>query len=356
MYDIMHFEALGAEAEHLEEATKAAQAKGLLPKDLKYVITPDDLQTYLAKNPGTVLPDIITTKTHSVLPKDYLTTGNKKSIVTRSAGYDHYEAIADKANITSLRKYCVNAVAETAVKFVYCTTGYQNQYTENMRTFERNKTTSFFELNSDRVATVYGVGNIGIRAYELLEGNGLKVQAVDYRAKELDKKYQGKVNFVSKEEAIKNTDIIVNMMNLTKIKESPIYNVGYFSEEYLRQATRPLFFINVTRGDIAPEAGLLKLYKEGKILGLGLDVFSNETAFSEALNGRAEFDNPDLKAAKEILDGALNRTENFYVSAHQGFNSDVAALEKANDAINHVIAWYQNDKKKFDEQLPYYTL
>ena len=40
-FDIMHFEALGAESQHLEEATKEAQAKGLLPKDLKYEITPD---------------------------------------------------------------------------------------------------------------------------------------------------------------------------------------------------------------------------------------------------------------------------------------------------------------------------
>ena len=44
-FDIMHFEALGSESQHLEEATKEAQAKGLLPKDLKYEITPDDLQT-----------------------------------------------------------------------------------------------------------------------------------------------------------------------------------------------------------------------------------------------------------------------------------------------------------------------
>jgi D-lactate dehydrogenase len=355
MYDIMHFEALGAEAEHLEEATKEAQAKGLLPKDLKYVITPDDLQTYLKAHPDTVLPDIITTKTHSVLPPEYL-KGTKKSIITRSAGYDHFESLADVANITSLRNYCVNAVAQTAIKLMYCTCGYLNQYTKNTTTFERNKTTSFFELDKTRVATVYGCGKIGKRVYELLEGNGLTVQAVDLRAKELDKLYDHKVKFVSKEEAIKNSDIIINVMNLTRIKESPLYNVGYFSEEYLRQATKPLYVINVTRGDIAPEHVLLKLYKEGKIKGIGVDVFTNETEFSEALNGRGEFNTEDLKAGKEILDKAMDRSENFYVQPHQGFNSDKAAIEKAKDAIIHVCEWYKNNKEKFDEQLPYYTL
>ena len=354
-FDIMHFEALGSESQHLEEATKEAQAKGLLPNDLKYEITPDDLQTYLKKHPDTVLPDIITTKTHSVLPPEYL-KGKKKSIVSRSAGYDHFENLADVANITSLRNYCVNAVAQTAIKFVYCTCGMLNQYTKNTLTFERNKATSFKELNESRTATVYGVGKIGKRVYELLEANGLKVKAVDLRAKELDKLYNHTVNFVSKEEGIKDTDIVVNVMNLTRMKDSPLYNVGYFSKEYLLQATRPIEFINVTRGDIAPESVLLELYKEGKILGIGTDVFTDETAFSEALNGRGEFSTPDMKAAKEIMDKAMDRSENFYVQPHQGFNSDRAAVEKAKDAIIHVCEWYKNGGKKFDEQLPYYTL
>ena len=168
--------------------------------------------------------------------------------------------------------------------------------------------------------------------------------------------YDHKVNFVSKEAAIKNTDIIINVMNLTRIPDSKLYNVGYFSEEYLRQATKPLIFINVTRGDIAPEHVLLKLYKEGKITGIGVDVFTDETEFSEALNGRGEFNTDDLRAGKEILDKAIDRSENFYVQPHQGFNSDKAAVEKAKDAIAHVCAWYKNKGTKFDEQLPYYKL
>lgn len=87
-YDIINFEALGEEAIHLDEEIKKAQIEGRLPKDLKYLIVPENLQSYLEKNPDLQLPDIITTKTHSKLPEDYL-KGNKKSIITRSAGYDH---------------------------------------------------------------------------------------------------------------------------------------------------------------------------------------------------------------------------------------------------------------------------
>lgn len=77
-YDIIHFEALGAEAEHLKEETIRSQKEGHLPAELRYLITTDNVQDFLAKNPQVELPEIITTKTHSVLPKSYL-DGVKKA-------------------------------------------------------------------------------------------------------------------------------------------------------------------------------------------------------------------------------------------------------------------------------------
>ncbi len=352
-YDIIHFEALGKEADHLREETEKAQANGGLPKEYNYVITPLNLQQYMAENPDTVLPDIVTTKTHSVLPEEYLNS-SKKSVITRSAGYDHFEHLSEIANVTSLREYCVNAVAQTAIKFMYDAAGYLNHYTNNTLTFERNKTFSFMELNKDRTATVFGVGKIGKRIYELLVGNGLNAQAVDIRQDELNELYGGTVNFVSKDEAIANSDIIINAMNLTRLPESKFYNVNYFSEEELSKAKKGLVFVNVTRGEIAPEATLLKLYKNGTISGIGLDVFSDEKGFSLALNGKAGFDTENHKAAKEMLDAAINRTANIYVQPHQAFNSDVAAMSKASETIKHMVAWYANNKERFDEQLPYY--
>ncbi len=352
-YDICYFEALGAELEHLQEETDKAIEKGLLPKGWKSLITPDNLQQYMAKHPELELPDLISTKTHSKLPEEYLHTGVKKSVITRSAGYDHFEHLADVANITSLRLYCVNAVAQTAVKFVYAACGLLNHYTVAAQTFERSKVDSFMELNENRIATVFGVGKIGKRAYELLQGCGLTVQGVDIREKTLSKLYGDSVKFVSKEEALATSDIIVNLMNLTRDPESVYYNVGYFNEETLRKTKPGLIFVNVTRGEIAPEAGLMKLYKEGHIAGIGVDVFGNEAEFSAALHGEPAI-NEDVKAGLEMLKIARERTGNIYVQPHQGFNSDVAASTKAHEALNHVIEWVKNGGKCFDEQLPYY--
>lgn len=355
-YDIIHFEALGKEAEYLKEETERLKKEKVLPEDFKTFITPLTVQEFLEEN-KIELPEIITTKTHSILPEKYINSDSKKCVITRSAGYDHYEEFQDKLNIASLREYCVNAVAQTALKFGLATCGLLNEYMKNTKVFERNKTNSFIEISKDRVVTVYGVGKIGSKTYEYFRDVGFSVQAVDIRSDELkkDKKYDG-FNFVSKEEAILNSDIIVNVMNLTKIEGSKLYNVNYFDEEYLRKNNKNFIFINVTRGEIAPENVLLKLYKEGKILGLGLDVFSHESVLTEDLRGKIKSEDIDVKSAKEIIEDALSLKENFYVQAHQGFNSDLAAKAKAHEAIMHVKYWFENGKKGFKEQLPYYEV
>jgi len=352
LYDIMHFEVLGPEAIYLEEETLKAKKSGKIPENHAFLITPANLQEFLKENPETILPDIITTKTHSILPEIYL-NDRKKSIITRSAGYDHFEHLAEKANIASLREYCVNAVAQTSMKFLYAAAGEMNHYEKNIETFERKNSKSFMELNKERIFTVFGVGRIGRRTYELAEANGLTVQGVDIRQEELHNIYGDAVKFVSKEEAVKSSDIIVNAMNLTKNKESRFYNTGYFSREYLSKANKNLIFINVTRGEIAPESVLLELYKSGKITGLGLDVFTDESEFAKFMLGDC-LTGTDILAAKTLVNMSLERKANIYVQPHQGFNSDIAAKAKAVEAIKHVISWYKNKGNGFDEQLPYY--
>lgn len=352
-YDIMHFEALGPEAQHLVEETSKAQRNKQLPEDFAYLITPSNVQDFLIENPGTALPDIVTTKTHSILPETYF-AGIKKSVVTRSAGYDHFEDLAEKANIASLREYCVNAVAQTTMKFLYAVAGELNHYAKNTETFERNNARAFTELGKHRILTVFGVGKIGKRIYELAGLNGLTTQGVDIREEYLDNLYRGSVHFVSREKAAGSSDVIINAMNLTRNKQSSMYNVGYFSKEYLSQAKDGLIFINVTRGEIAPESGLLELYMSGKIRGIGLDVFTNESRFAKILADDNMVIEADHYAAKIMVKKSIERSANIYVQPHQGFNSDIAAGTKAAESIKHVISWYKNKGKCFDEQLPYY--
>lgn len=351
-YDILFFEALGEEKHHLAEALEASKKGGKLPQDLCYYIGTETLQEYLSAHPGEALPNIVSTKTHSRLPEDWLKTGCKKNVISRSAGYDHFEHLADTANITSLREYCVNAVAETAVKLMFCICGNLNQYTANTALFERDKCISFKELTGLK-ATVFGCGKIGKRIYEMVSGLGIDTYAVDIRAEELHQTYHGSVRFITPEEAT-DSDIIICAMNYTKDPASRLYNRNYFTEEYLSRFPDGLVFVNVTRGEIAPEAPLLKLYNSGKIFGIGLDAFCGEAALAQVLRGQKDAENENEAAAGQIITAALNRSENFYVQAHQGFNSDKAALCKAVETIHHLENFYARGCSGFDSQLPYY--
>lgn len=352
-YDILFFEALGEEKYHLADALEESKAKGLLPQSLSYYIGTETLQEYLSAHPGEALPNIVSTKTHSVLPDSWLHTGSKKNVISRSAGYDHFEHLSQIANITSLREYCVNAVAETAAKLMFNVCGNLNQYAAITAAFERDKCISFKELTGLK-ATVFGVGKIGKRIYDMLQGLGMDTRAVDLRTEELDKVYGGTVRFVTPEEAV-DSDIVICAMNYTKDPASHFYNKGYFTEEYLSRFPDGLVFVNVTRGEIAPEAPLLKLYTQGKLFGIGLDAFSGEAALVKVLRGRKEAQTADEAAAVKIISAALDRSENFYVQAHQGFNSDKAALCKAVETVRHLESYYARDCDGFDSQLPYYT-
>jgi D-lactate dehydrogenase len=351
-YAAIHFEALGPEAKHLEDETARAIRRGEIPRGHTCLITPDTVQAYLSGHPGDALPALITTKTHSVIPDGHW-AGDRKSVITRSAGYDHFEHLIPNANIASLRDYCVEAVAQTAMKFLYAAAGQLNHYARQAEAFDRKGAQAFMELGRHRTLTVFGVGKIGRRICELAEASGVTVQGVDVRARELEGLYGGRVRFVSKAAALASSDIIVCAMNLTRDRRSRLFNVGYFSREALSKARRGLIFINVTRGEIAPESALVALVRAGRIAGLGLDVFSREPEFARLLAGEP-VKGRDLRAARELVRMSLERSGNVYVQPHQGFNSDLAAKAKAVEAVRHVAAWYRNGGARFDEQLPYY--
>lgn len=353
MYDVIHFEALGQEAAHLREEVEHSVRTSRLPERFSQLVTPLTIQRFLSENPGIPLPRLITVKTHSVIPPAWIEHPDTGGVVTRSAGYDHLEHLSRRIHIASLREYCVQAVAQTALKFVYAAAGRLNDYTLLTGTFDRGNAPSFMELSPERRATVFGVGRIGKAICDLLRSNGIDVSGVDIRSRDLSREYGGSIRFVTPEEGVRSADLIVNAMNLTRDPASPFHNVGYFSREFFSLAERPLIFVNVTRGEIAPEDIILSLYDEGRITGIGLDVFSDESGLAESL---APGITPprSFAAARELIRRSLAREANIYVQPHQGFNSDRAARQKAVEAVRHMEAWYRNGCRRFDEELPYY--
>ena len=351
-YDILFFEALGEENGHLEEEIQRSKEAGTLPKDLRYYIGTETLQEYLAAHPDEELPVILSSKTHSVFPDSWLHEGAKKSILSRSAGYDHVEAFQDIAHVASLRNYCVNAVAETALKLVMMACGNVNEYQKNAATLERNNCISFKEATGLK-AVVFGVGKIGRRIYELLDGIGMDTYGVDIRAEELTEEYNGKVRFISPEEAL-DADVIVCGMCSKKDPASRFYNENYFSREFLEKTKKGLVLVNVTRGELWDAEAVLDLYDKGHIFGIGTDVFAREAQLTKVVREGAYAEDPKTRADAEMIRRSLAREANIYTQAHQAFNSDKAAWTKAKETLRHLEAWYRNGGY-FDEELPYYN-
>ena len=59
VYDIVFFEALGEENQHLYDALEASKKAGKLPRDLRYYIGTETLQEFLSAHPDATLPNII---------------------------------------------------------------------------------------------------------------------------------------------------------------------------------------------------------------------------------------------------------------------------------------------------------
>ena len=137
----------------------------------------------------------------------------------------------------------------------------------------------------------------------------------------------------------------------------PIMNATVNSstrEEYLRQFPKGLVFVNVTRGEIAPESALWELYREGHLFGIGVDTFHGEAELTKVLRSQKGAETDHEKAAIAMIEAALARTANIYVQPHQGFNSDVAALCKATETVKHLEDYFSRGCVDFSSQLPYY--
>src|ERR1035438_6561457 len=85
------------------------------------------------------------------------------------------------------------------------------------------------------------------------------------------------VSYMSIDEGLPWADIIVCSMNLTDA------NAGYFRYETLKRAKPGVVFVNIARGEQSPTNDLVRLLEEGRLGGLALDVYENESALAVAI-------------------------------------------------------------------------
>ncbi|MBQ8504217.1 MAG: D-2-hydroxyacid dehydrogenase [Clostridia bacterium] len=137
---------------------------------------------------------------------------------------------------------------------------------------------------ANKTMGIIGFGKIGSAVAQIANGFKMKVIAYSPNTKTYDG--FGKVDFVSLNEVISNSDVISIHCPLNKNTE------GLVDMEFLKKMKNTAYLINTSRGAVIVEEDLKNALDEGIIAGAGVDVLSVEPA-------RA--DNPLLKADKCII-------------------------------------------------------
>ena len=226
-------------------------------------ITRDGIKAILQRYDGL----IIRSKTR--VDEDLLAGSNLKFVARAGAGIDNL----DEAALTRRQVHIINApegnrdaVGEHTIGLIlslmHKLTHGHNQVVNGIWDREGNRG---LELGSLTVG-IYGYGNTGSSVAKKLAGFGCRVIAYDI----LDKEPDGHADIVDLPTIYRETDVLSLHIPLTADTHQ-LANGDFF-----KKFSKPLIFINTSRGEIAPLAALKEAIGNNNICLAGLDVLECE--------------------------------------------------------------------------------
>jgi D-lactate dehydrogenase len=194
---------------------------------------------------------------------------------------------------------------------------------KNLLSFSRDGLTGL-ECKA-RKALVIGVGNIGREIVDIAQGLRMEVKGVDIDPvlKDLD--------YVSLRQGVAWADVVFCALSLTEKTE------GMLNYAALEKTKPGLIFVNIARGEISPVEDLKRLLDEGKIAGLGLDVYPQESLFADSLRAQRTVENPQGKIILELV-----KDKRVLFTPHNAFNTKEALEQKASLAVASVVDYLKN--------------
>lgn len=286
-----------------------AALKKILPKNIHARFFSRTIQEVKDKHPPA---SIISIRTQSRIPLSW--ASRLKGILTRSQGFDHLvafrKACGQDIPCGYLGEYCSRAVAEHAILVMLALLRKLKTQIKQFNQFERDNIAGF-ECQGCK-ALVVGVGNIGKEIVKIARGLSMDVRGVDV-VKRLEN-----LSYISLSKGLAWADVVFCSPELNSKTR------GMLSYDILKQIKRGAFFINISRGEISPSRDLARLLKEGRLGGLGLDVFEEEGLIAEDLRGQGE----RLGKNTQLILGLKDR-ENVIFTPHNAFNTQEALERKA---------------------------
>ncbi len=310
MFDVFFYEAFEEESEALKRVLPPTVAAGYTPKTIQEQADPEP--------PA----GLISIRTQSKIPLEW--AGRLAGILTRSTGFDHVKLYREltRASLPCgfLPLYCARAVAEHAMMMWTALLRRYPAQARQFMTFHRDGLTGRECLG--KTVAVIGVGNIGIEVVRIARGLGMNPLGVDIVHRHAD------VTYVNAEEALRQADVIVCSMNLTAA------NRGYFNAERFQQVKPDAVFVNIARGELSPAQDLLGALNAGRLSGVGLDVYDNESLLAVSLRSGTPADDPSVRAVLE-----LRERPNVILTPHNAFNTLEAVERKSAQSAEQIAAF-----------------
>ena len=245
-----------------------------------------------------------------------------KVLALRCAGYNNVDIEhKGKLKIVHVPQYSPYAVAEHAVGLLLSIN--RKLYKSYQRTRKYNFSLDGllgFDIHGKTVGVI-GTGRIGKAFISIMKGFGTNVIAYDtypneQASKELDFKY------VDLDTLYKESDIISLHCPLFKETEKMI------NRDSISKMKDGVIIINCSRGKLIDTNDLVKKLSEGKIGGVGLDVYEDEEAFF-----LRDMSNSYVRDTNLSI---LLSMPNVFITSHQAFFTREALNKIASDTLENI--------------------
>lgn len=272
--------------------------------------------------------DVVDEKTIEILKE-----AGVKLLALRCAGFNNVDIkkLGDELPAVRVPEYSPYAVAEHAVALLLSID--RKIYKAYQRTKKYNFTLNGllgFDIHGKTVGVV-GAGKIGRAFINIMNGFGTRILVYD---KFQDENTAKEMNFeyVDLETLYKESDVISLHCPLTDD------NYKMINEESLNKMKDGVVLINTSRGKLIDTKSLIKKLQEGKIGGLGLDVYEDEEEFF--LN-----DMSNSYVRDEEL-SILLTMPNVVVTSHQAFFTEEALNKIALDTCENIKEFFETGECK----------
>jgi len=190
-----------------------------------------------------------------------------KTILLRSAGFNHVDLKAAKGRIKVLRvpSYSPAAVAEYAMTMILTVNRFTHRAYSRTRDFNMSINGFMGRDMNHKIAGIIGTGKIGQVMIEICKGFQMRVLAYDpFPNKDLD------VEYVSLEVLLQKSDVISLHCPLT---EETKYIIN---KESIALMKDHVYLVNTSRGGLIDTEALIEGLLSKKLGGVGLDVYEEE--------------------------------------------------------------------------------